>query len=46
MELHVFPIPIPPLTSLSTQSLWVFPVHQAQPLVERDNAYLIKQIRE
>ena len=27
MELHVFPIPIPPPTCLSTRSLWVFPVH-------------------
>ena len=27
------PIPIPIPTSLSTQSLWVFPVHQAQALV-------------
>ena len=28
-----FPILIPPPTSLSTQSLWVFPVHQARALV-------------
>ena len=33
MGLHVFPIPIPPSTSLSTRSLWVFPVHQVRALV-------------
>ena len=33
MDLYVFPIPIPPATSLSTQSLWVFPVHQTRALV-------------
>ena len=33
MDLHVFPIPIPPSTSPSTRSLWVFPVHQARALV-------------
>ena len=33
MELRVFPIPIPPPTSLSTWFLWVFPVHQAQARV-------------
>ena len=33
MDLHIFPIPIPPPTSLSTPFLWVFPVHQARALV-------------
>ena len=33
MDLHVFPIPITPPTSLSTRFLWVFPVHQAGALV-------------
>ena len=33
MDLHVFPIPIPIPTSLSTRSLWVFPAHQARALV-------------
>ena len=33
MDIYVFPIPIPPLTSLSTRSLWVFPVHQVWALV-------------
>ena len=33
MDLHVFPIPIPASTCLSTRFLWVFPVHQAQALV-------------
>ena len=30
MELHVFPIPIPPPASLSSRPLWVFPAHQAR----------------
>ena len=29
MDLQVFPIPIPPPTSLSTRSLWLFPVQLA-----------------
>ena len=33
MDLHAFPILIPPPTSLSTRFLWVFPVHQARALV-------------
>ena len=33
MDLLVFPIPIPPSTSLSIPSLWVFPVHQPWALV-------------
>ena len=33
MDIHVFPIPIPPPPSLSTWSLWVFPVHQVWALV-------------
>ena len=33
MDIHVFPIPIPSPTSLSTRSLWVFPVQKVWALV-------------
>ena len=33
LDLHVFPIPIPPPTSLSTRSHWVIPVDQPWALV-------------
>ena len=33
MDLHVFPIPIPPPTSHPTPARWVFPVHQPWALV-------------
>ena len=32
-DLHVFTIPIPPPTSLSIPSLWVFPAYQPRALV-------------
>ena len=42
MDTHVFPIPIPPPTSLSTRSLWVFPVHQVWALVSCIQPGLVK----
>ena len=40
MDLHVFPIPIPPPTSFSTRSLWVFPVHQARAQISFNYLFL------
>ena len=42
MDLHVFPVPIPPPTSLSTWFLWVFPVHRAPyfSLTQQTRLYL------
>ena len=37
MDLHVFPIPIPPPTSLSTWFLWVFPVPRSKHLSHASN---------
>ena len=45
MDLHVFPIPIPPPTSLSTRSLWVFRGRRRGWDVVREqhrNMYIIK----
>ena len=33
IDLHVFPVPIPPPASLPTPSLWVFPVNQPWALI-------------
>ena len=32
IDLHIFPVLIPAPTSLSTRSVWVFPVHQSEHL--------------
>ena len=41
MDLHVFPIPIPSPTSLSTRFLWVFPVQQSQAVVSCNQPGLV-----
>ena len=41
MDLHVFLIPIPPPTSFSIPSFWVFPVHQPWALVSCNQPGLV-----